>query len=273
MGTYKYYYFEAIDKPLTEQQQEKLRGMSTRAQINARRFENEYHWGSLSGNVGDMLKKYFDVHLYYASWGTRIIMFKIPAKTVDFSLLKQYHNNETVRITQSDNQVIVDITADCEEAEEWWEESQKISKYVSFRDDLMAGDYRCLYIAWLAGYHEKSRKKVPPIPPGMKKLSGTLRSFISFMYLDEETLDAALESASDEEPPEPTLKEIKDWIANLPDKDRQAILVDLLVEKTPAQIIGRELKNRFLQERKTKTKETSCPRKQVKKLSKKQPKK
>jgi len=217
----QYYYFEAIDKPLTSQQQAELRKISTRAQINSRRFENEYNWGDLKANPDNLLKKYFDVHLYYTNWGTRIIMFKIPVKTVDFPLLKQYDNGETVRITKNGNHVVVDITADCGDVDEWWEESQKISKYVSFRDDLMAGDYRCLYIAWLAGYN--GRKKTPPIPPGMKKLSGTLRFFVDFMYLDENTLNAALELTSTEEPPEPTLKEVKDWVAGLPDKDRQKI--------------------------------------------------
>jgi len=271
MSEYQYYYFEAIDKPLTDQQQKELRKISTRAQINSRRFENEYNWGDLSGDVESMLKKYFDVHLYYANWGTRIIMFKVPAQTVDFSLLKEYDNGETVCVKTSGNYVIVDITADCDGPDEWWEESEKINKYVSFRDDLMAGDYRCLYIAWLAGYYEDTqKKKTPPIPPGMKKLTGTLKAFVDFMYLDEDTLTTALESASDNEPSLPTLKEIKDWVAGLPDKDRQKILVDLLQEKTPAQIIQSELRNRFLKERnletsKPKTPETSCQKKPRKK--------
>jgi len=92
----------------------------------------------------------------------------------------------------------------------------------------------------LAGYDEdprkkKTPKKTPPISPGMKKLSGTLQAFVDFMYLDKDTLTAALESASDIEPSQPTPKEIKDWVAGLPDKDRQQIIVDLLLEKTTAQ--------------------------------------
>jgi len=283
MSEYQYYYFEAIDKPLTDQQQKELRKISTRAQINSRRFENEYDWGDLRGNVDNMLKKYFDVHLYYANWGTRIIMFKVPAQSVDFSLLKEYDNGETVRVKTSDNHVIVDITADCDNSDERWEESEEINNYVSFRDDLMAGDYRCLYIAWLAGYDEcprkkKTPKKTPSIPPGMKKLTGTLQAFVDFMYLDENKLKTALESASVGELSEPTLKEIKDWVACLPDKDRQKIIVDLLLEKTTTQIVQRELRIRFLKERnletsKTKTSETPCQKKPVKKVSKRQSKK
>jgi hypothetical protein len=268
VGTHQYYYFEAIDKPLTDKQQKELRGFSTRARINSRRFENEYNWGNLGVSVDNLLKKYFDVHLYYASYGTRIIMFKVPTITVEFQLLKQYDNGETVRVSKSGSHVIVNITADSEDAEEWWEESQKISKYVSFRDDLMSGDCRCLYIAWLAGYEDR-KQKTPPIPPNMKKLSGTLRSFVDFMYLDEKRLLKALELADNEELPEPTIKNIKDWVANLPDKDRQKILVDLLQDKTVAHIVQRELKNRFLKEYNAETSKTTCPKKPVKKPSKK----
>ena len=271
VGSHKYYYFEAIDKPLTDKQQEELRGFSSRARINSRRFENEYNWGDFGADTEKLLKKYFDVHLHYASYGTRIIMFKIPAITVDFSLLKQYDNGATVSVAKSGSHVIVDITADSDDSEEWWEESPKINKYVSFRDDLMSGDCRCLYIAWLAGDYEHSRKRKtsPPIPPGIKKLSGTLRSFVDFMYLDEERLQKALELADNEEPPAPTTKDIKDWVANLPDKDCQKVLVDLLQDKVAAQIIQRELKNRFLKDYKTEPSKVSCLKKPSKKLSKK----
>jgi len=86
------------------------------------------------------------------------------------------------------------------------------------------------------------------------------------------------ESASVGELSEPTLKEIKDWVACLPDKDRQKIIVDLLLEKVTAQIVQRELRIRFLKERnletsKTKTSETPCQKKPVKKASKRPSKK
>ena len=282
MSEYQYYYFEAIDKPLTEQQQKELRKISTRAEITSRRFENEYEWGDLKAKPENLLKKYFDVHLYYANWGTRILMFKIPAKAVDFELLKQYDNGETVYVSKTESHVIIDITAESDDPGDWWEDGEEIDQYIAFRDDLMAGDYRFLYIAWLAGCEElgRKRKAPPPIPPGMKKLTGILKTFVDFMYLDEKRLKTALESASEGEPSEPTLKEIKQWVADLPDKDRQKVLVDLLQKKTAAQVVQRELKNRFLKERKPETSKTKskpsntpCRKKPVKKLPRKSSKK
>ena len=47
---YEYYEFLALDRPLTSKQREELRQLSTRAEITATRFTNEYHWGNFRGD-------------------------------------------------------------------------------------------------------------------------------------------------------------------------------------------------------------------------------
>jgi hypothetical protein len=54
-----------------------LRSISTRAEITPTRFWNEYHWGDLKADPSDLLARYFDVHLYFANWGTRRLMFRL----------------------------------------------------------------------------------------------------------------------------------------------------------------------------------------------------
>ncbi|MDR3111017.1 MAG: hypothetical protein LBU65_15210 [Planctomycetaceae bacterium] len=252
MSEYQYYYFESIDKPLTDEEQQELPKISTRAEINSRRFVNKYQWGDLKTNPKVLMEKYFDVHLYYANWGTRIIMFKVPAKSVDFDLMKQYETEETLRITKKGVSVIIDITADVEENEEWWKIETEIKKFISLRDDLIAGDYRCLYIAWLAQNRNenKGKYKIPPVPAKIKKLTETLRSFADFMYLDSDTLTTAVQSAGTNALKEPTFKEIKTWVTELPEKDKQKFLIYLLQEKESVQNIQRNLRKRFLDDRK-----------------------
>ena len=261
MSEYQYYWFEAIDKPLTPEQQKELRAISTRAQVNSKRFENEYHFGDLKAEPIKLVKKYFDAHCYYANWGTRILMLKVPAKSVDLPLVQQYANDETLDIVKNGSNVIFDFTADIDYNEEWWEIESEIKKFISLRDSIIAGDYRCLYIAWLAAQYDdedddigkkcrrKKPKMTPPIPPGMKNLTGQLRSFVDFMYLSESTLEKAIQNASAEEPLTPTLKEIKAWIADLSDKDREKVLVDLIQGKELPQTVQRELLQRFLDDR------------------------
>jgi hypothetical protein len=42
MSEYQYYEFLALDRPLTEEQRAELRSISSRAEITATRFVNEY---------------------------------------------------------------------------------------------------------------------------------------------------------------------------------------------------------------------------------------
>jgi len=50
MSEYQYYEFLALDRPLTEKQRAEQRSISTRAEITAMRFANEYQWGDLKGD-------------------------------------------------------------------------------------------------------------------------------------------------------------------------------------------------------------------------------
>ena len=43
MSEYQYYEFQAVDRPLTKSEMAELRDISSRAQINSRRFVNEYN--------------------------------------------------------------------------------------------------------------------------------------------------------------------------------------------------------------------------------------
>jgi hypothetical protein len=83
MSEYQYYEFLALDKPLTSKQREELRQLSTRAEITATRFTNEYHWGNFRGDPEKTMASYFDAFLYLANWGTRHLMFRVPRTSLD----------------------------------------------------------------------------------------------------------------------------------------------------------------------------------------------
>ena len=79
MSEYQSYEFVAVDDPLTPKSMGALRSISSRADITATRFSNEYHWGDLKADPADLLARYFDAHLYFANWGTRRLMLRVPA--------------------------------------------------------------------------------------------------------------------------------------------------------------------------------------------------
>jgi hypothetical protein len=78
VSEYQYYEFVALDRPLTPAEMAELRSISTRAQITPTRFFNEYHWGDLKADPAELLARYFDVHVYFANWGSRRLMFRLP---------------------------------------------------------------------------------------------------------------------------------------------------------------------------------------------------
>ena len=255
MSEFQYYWFEAIDRVLTPQQQQELRDISSRAKITSRSFENEYHFGDFKGKPIELMKKYFDAHIYYACWATRVFMLKVPVKCIDLKLAKRYCTEHTFKIVEHGDDLIFCFKISIEDGNGDWEEEEDAKQMISLRDSIMAGDYRSLYLAWLANRHDDHRRKNddpprPPVPAGLGKPTEPLKMFADFMFLEDDDLEEAAKLSSDDVPKPQTLKEIKDWVTNLPDKDRQKILVDLLQEKTAAQTIQRELKNRFIQDRK-----------------------
>jgi len=90
MSEYQYYEFLALDRPLTAKQRAELRSISSRADITATRFVNEYQWGDLKGDPRKMVERYFDAYLYLANWGTRQLMFRLPRGVLDAEAAGQY---------------------------------------------------------------------------------------------------------------------------------------------------------------------------------------
>ena len=90
MSEYQYYEFQAIDRPLSTVDQEALRALSTRARITATSFTNHYKWGNFHGDPRELMRRWFDLHLYLANWGTRRLMMRLPKRFVDLSRLDSF---------------------------------------------------------------------------------------------------------------------------------------------------------------------------------------
>ncbi len=153
MSEFQYYEFMAIDRPLTSKEMSALRALSTRAQITPVSFTNEYQWGDFKGNSDDLMRRFFDVHVYVANWGTAIFMVRLPIETLspktakdmavggilDFESTKT-HRVITWRLDESEDYDRFAV----EEGRGW------MARLAPVRDELLGGDIRSLYIGWLA---------------------------------------------------------------------------------------------------------------------------
>src|ERR1700679_68533 len=217
MSEYQYYEFLALDNPLTGKQREELRQLSTRAEITATRFTNEYHWGDFRGDPQQMMAAYFDAFLYLANWGTRHLMFRVPRTVLDTELAGQYCCTDAASLIETDDHLIISLYANRDPDDYWDEPTGELAGMVAARSELLGGDHRLLYLAWLTGIQwgrADEEDTAPPVPAGRADLSGALRAVADFLEIDEDLIAVAAEaSAALKEEPAAALP---DWVATLP---------------------------------------------------------
>ncbi|MCF8247319.1 MAG: hypothetical protein K9J37_19820 [Saprospiraceae bacterium] len=90
MSEFQCYKFKTIDRPLTESERREVDGLSSHGQVNNTSAIFTYQYGNFKHKPETVLVKYFDAMLYYSNWGTRRLMFRLPAKLVDEKAIKPY---------------------------------------------------------------------------------------------------------------------------------------------------------------------------------------
>jgi hypothetical protein len=223
MSEYQYYEFLALDQPLTARQRAELRAISTRAEITATRFVNEYQWGDLKGDPRQMLEQYFDAFLYLANWGTRQLMFRLPCGVLGQETAEQYCYTDTASLAQTGSHQILSLHVDREPDDCWDEPGGQLATMVQARSELAAGDLRLLYLAWLLALQSDEvddEDTEPPVPAGLRSLSAGLQAVVDFFEIDEDLIAvAAAMSPSIEEP-----RGLAEWIASIPAEEKDALL-------------------------------------------------
>lgn len=248
MSEYQYYEFQAIDRPITREEMAQLRRLTTRATITPTRLQNVYHWGDFKGNPVELLERYFDAFVYVAGWGMHQFMLRLPAHAVEPDLLQSYFPADCFEVrTRGDNVILEFISED--EGEDWVEDEEVeawMPALIPLRDDLLNGDLRALYLAWLAcvRFGEVEDDEVePPVPPGLGALSAPLEAFARFLRMDADLLAAAAAGSEPMKPTGPLLAGVEEWISQLPDSEKNQLLVRV-VQGEAAQL-RTELVSRF----------------------------
>lgn len=198
MSEYQRYEFVALERPLTAKQMAELRAISTRAEITPTRFWNEYHWGDFKGDSAKLVARYFDAHLHFNNWGTRRLMLRLPSKQVATKRLRPYFVGDAARASRTGQHVIVDLRSDEEGGDYYYEDEADdgtLAALAPLRTELMRGDLRVAYLAWLlalqAGDVAEGATE-PPVPPGLSNLTAAQQAMVEFLRLDGDLLTAAV---------------------------------------------------------------------------------
>lgn len=242
MSEYQFYEFLAVDRPLTADQQASVRALSTRARITSTSFVNEYEWGDFKGSPDELVRKYYDLHLYYANWGTRRLVLKIPAVALSGVDLDQYVVGEHMDARRSGKNLILDLgsegdTEDYGDEDEDEDEEWTIGGFAALRAELLDGDLRPLYLVFLAAIgvwaidedafdYADGDVLEPPVPDGLGELTGAQQALAAFLRLDTDLLaEAASTSRPRDAVGQPAPRE---WVTALPTKVKDDALVALL---------------------------------------------
>lgn len=235
MSEYQYYEFQAIDRRLTPAEMQELRGHSSRAQITATRFVNEYHWGDFKGDEDAWMDKYFDAFLYFANWGTRTLKFRLPAHLVEPHVARDYGDGHALALRHEGQHIVLTFHSDSEGAgcdSDDLDGAGLLASLVPVRAGLARGDLRALYLGWLAIVQEgdlDDEAVEPPMPAGLAQLDGSLEALADFLRIDRDLLEVAAQ-ASAAPSPGPAAEQIARWVAALPAAEKDRLLAILIVD-------------------------------------------
>jgi hypothetical protein len=198
MSEYQSYEFIAIDRPLTSKQMAALRGVSTRAEITPTRFWNEYQWGNLKADPAKLVERYFDAHLYLANWGSRRLMLRVPVVRVDVNALRACFVGDAATVRRAGEHLILDLHSEDDDGEEYEDGAGLLAALAPLRAELMRGDLRVAYLAWLLAVQSgdvREKTVEPEVPLGLAELTGPQQAMVELLRIDVDLISAAADGS------------------------------------------------------------------------------
>lgn len=265
MSEYQYYEFQAIDRSLTPEQQDQIRKLSSRVRPTATQAVFTYSYGDFRGDPLTVLEQHFDAMLYMANWGSKQLAFRFPRPAVVMKRLEGYSIEvesdyaNGVSLRSSAEHIILSIEYHDDEPPDWIEGEGVLGSLIPIREDILRGDFRALYLAWLKAAAmmaepgdepwdeeedsgsdgEEAELIEPTVPPGLGHLTGPLQALVEFFDIDQDLVRAA---ASASPRMERTHEPVEAWIKLLPEAERDAFLVRVAHGETH---VGVELMRRL----------------------------
>jgi hypothetical protein len=237
MSEYQYHEWQSVDRVLTPEEQAEVDRLSSHIEVSSSRAVVTYHWSDFRHDPMQVLLDYFDAYFYMANWGTLRLMFRFPKGLIDKEAIIPYLLEEVVSFEVVGEYQVLDLEFSPEFGEGWMEAESGLADFIRLREDLIEGDYRLLYLAWLKamtisharvddyGYEIPYPELEPPVPPGLTKLSPSLKHFIDIFELDLFLVQAAAETSETlTTPPDLNYRQL---VARLPAEEKEGFLANL----------------------------------------------
>jgi hypothetical protein len=149
-----------------------------------------------------------------------------------------------VTLTTTGEHAVLDLWSEVEEPEDdWFEAGHLAASLTPLRAELLRGDRRVAYLAWLLAVQDgevDAEAPEPPVPRGLASGSAPLAALADFLRLDQDLLTAAKES-DEQDRDEPD--RFRAWVKRLPPQQQERWL--LRAADNPDLPVGSELLGEF----------------------------
>ena len=237
MSEYQYVMFQAVDRPLNDNQLKYAQRQSTRADVSRWSLSVEYHYSSFRGDVDGLLRRGYDVFLQHTNYGDREVKLRLPhGMPVAKSVWSQYVDGEKLG-WEKDAKGRGGILSlhpfhETGELEEVWETQKYLDAAIRIRELLMGGDLRALYLLWLCAadddYNDPAEMIEPPVPHGISDMTTYGGELLSFFGLDPFLLLAAGQDVKAAPTDESKDRALARWVRDLKSERATDLLLQLL---------------------------------------------
>ena len=251
MSEFQFYEFRSVDKPLSQTERNEVSGWSSRAVVSDTRAVFTYSYSDFPKDERSVVADYFDAMFYTANWGAARLIFKFPADLVPARQLRHY-TAEGVEVLSKNGSTLLYMSVNSEDGDHWIDEDENaMASLIALRGDIMAGDYRCLYLIWLKVTMEEAQSEwggvdpeseEPPVPAGLTALNAALSAFVAAFNIDEDLIAAAAETSA--APDAQTEGDDAEKLAQLSNEEKDAFLRRLLQNEP---LLSAKLKQRLPQ--------------------------
>ncbi len=232
MSEYQYYEFRCVDRSLSSKEQKEIAELSSRAEVNSSTASFVYSYSDFPGDTEELMLEYFDMMLYMANWGSREVMFRLPREFVDTEQTEQYCAVEEIEQSIVEDFVLIKISFHEEDQGSWIDGEGWLERMLDIRQELLQGDLRVLYLAWLKATgeiveYESPEDDIlePPVPAGLGEFSPALEAFVEFVDLDTELIEVAAKNSEKQKKEEP--QRLERWIDQMPEAEQRDFLLRL----------------------------------------------
>ena len=250
MSEYQFYEFRTVDKPLSKKAKNEIANWSSRTNPSNTGAVFTYSYGNFPKDEIKVVEKYFDAMFYISNWGTKQLVFKLPNNLIDIRKIRQYCTENGLKLIEKQEFTLLNICIEDEEGGgEWIEGEGWLTSLLSLRNDILAGDFRSLYLIWLKTTIEDVlqewgdvdlESKEPEVPNNLNSLNGALSDFIDIFEIDKNTIVVASEKTKTDSLS--GIEKYSDQIQKLTDDEKNNFLFRLL-ENEP--LLNLKLENKL----------------------------